>query len=188
MTTLRRLAVRSLLLALVLTLLAAWLPALARADTLDQQVREIASVLRCPVCENVSTADSSSELAVQMRQVIREQLQRGWSRQQIVDYFLDRYGESVLYEPPKRGFGLLAWLATPLAMLAGAIVIWRMAGRRPTAGAAGPAATPAAPAAPAPAAGALDRYRAQLRAELAEQDRLLAAGSRRRREDPGADR
>jgi cytochrome c-type biogenesis protein CcmH len=167
--------------------LAAFATSPVQADALDQEVREIASTLRCPVCENISTADSQSELASQMRQVIREQLQQGKSRQDIVDYFLERYGESVLFEPPKRGFSLVAWLVAPLGVLAGAVVVWRIIHRRAPAGSPDGSASAWTPALSLPPAtsGEDDVYRARLRAELAEGEPAFA-GERTRR--PAASR
>jgi cytochrome c-type biogenesis protein CcmH len=87
----------------------------ARADDLDTQARAIAAELRCPVCQNLSAADSPSELAAQMRSVIRTKLAAGETRQAILDYFVERYGEEVLLDAPARGFNLLLY-AGPLAL------------------------------------------------------------------------
>ena len=69
---------------------------------LDDEALEIGAMLRCPICQNVSVAFSPSQLAVQMRGVIRQKLEAGETREQIIQYFVDRYGESILLEPPKR--------------------------------------------------------------------------------------
>jgi cytochrome c-type biogenesis protein CcmH len=104
------------------------------AQTLDDQVRHIASQLMCPVCEGRPVSDSPSELAGQMRAIIREKLQGGYSAEQIIAYFVDRYGESALAAPPPRGLGLIAWLAPVLAILGGmAFLIVRFRGRNPSA-------------------------------------------------------
>jgi cytochrome c-type biogenesis protein CcmH len=95
----------------------------AQADRLDDETRRIAKQLRCPICESVSVADSPAELAVQMRGVIRSKLEAGHSEQQIVDYFVAAYGDSVLLEPPRRGLGLLAWVGPLVALMAGALVL-----------------------------------------------------------------
>jgi cytochrome c-type biogenesis protein CcmH len=118
-------ASRRLALALVLHLLAAslFLPAEVQADPIDDQVRQVAKQLRCPICESVSVADSPAELAVQMRGVIRKKLEAGESEQQIVDYFVAAYGDSVLLEPPRRGLGWFVWLAPIAALALGAFVV-----------------------------------------------------------------
>lgn len=103
--------------------------------SVDQRAREIAGALRCPVCQNLTVADSPSELATQMRAVIVAKVAAGESRQDILDYFVDRYGEDVLLDPPKRGFGLLVWAGPPLLLaLGGAVVGLAMAGWRGRAG------------------------------------------------------
>jgi cytochrome c-type biogenesis protein CcmH len=94
----------------------------APTPTLDQQVRAVASRLRCPVCQNESVADSPSELAAQMRGVIRERLARGESPESIIAYFVSRYGQWILLNPPRRGVGWLLWLA-PAGVFAGGLVI-----------------------------------------------------------------
>lgn len=110
----------------VLALLCAALARVVHADALDDEARRIAKQLQCPVCSGASVADSPSDLAGQMRSVIRAKLQAGESEEQIVAYFVERYGDGVLIEPPRRGIGLAVWLA-PLTMLAvGAVLLWRL--------------------------------------------------------------
>ena len=61
-----------------------------------------------------------------MRNVIRAKLEAGESEAQIISYFVERYGDSVLIEPPRRGIGLAVWIA-PIGMLAiGALLLWRL--------------------------------------------------------------
>ena len=110
----------------VLALLLTALARVAHADTLDDETRRIARQLQCPVCAGASVADSPSDLAGQMRTVIRARLQAGESEEQIIAYFVERYGDGVLIEPPRRGVGLAVWLV-PLAMLAiGSVLLWRL--------------------------------------------------------------
>lgn len=100
------------------------LPAAAE-DPLEQQARDIAKGLLCPVCQGLTVADSPSQLAQQMRAIIRQKLERGESQDQIVQYFVERYGEGVLVEPPKSGFRILLWLGPVLALGAGVgLLVW----------------------------------------------------------------
>jgi len=98
-------------------------PFVASADPLDDDVRRIAKQLRCPICESVSVADSPAELAGQMRGVIRKKLEAGESDQQILDYFVAAYGDSVLLEPPRRGLGWAIWLGPLVALALGAVIL-----------------------------------------------------------------
>ena len=100
------------------------LPALARADALDDGVRRVALQLQCPVCEGETVADSPSGLAGDMRGVIRTRLAAGEGDQQILDEFVASYGDSILTEPPKRGISLGVWIGPIVAVLLGAAVLW----------------------------------------------------------------
>lgn len=92
-------------------------------------VREVASELRCVVCQNLSVADSPSDLAKEMRGLVREQVLQGKGQQEIMDYFVSRYGEFVLLSPPKRGFNLLVWGLPFLGLAAGAAGVYALARR-----------------------------------------------------------
>jgi cytochrome c-type biogenesis protein CcmH len=96
---------------------------------LEEKVREIASELRCVVCQNLSVADSPSDLAKEMRNLVRELVQQGKSHEEIRAYFQSRYGDFVLLEPPKRGFNLLVWGLPFVALLAGACGVYLVARR-----------------------------------------------------------
>lgn len=99
---------------------------LAHADTVDEETRRIGKQLQCPVCSGAAVSDSPSELAGQMRAVIRSKLVAGETEPQIMTYFIERYGDGVLVEPPRRGFSLLAWLAPVVMLMVGGVVLWRL--------------------------------------------------------------
>jgi cytochrome c-type biogenesis protein CcmH len=112
------------LVATLITLVILGLVALAGAQQparhLDEpEVYAIATQLRCVVCQNLSVADSPSETANQMRAVIRERLAAGERPEQVIQYFVDKYGEWILLAPRRQGFTLLVWLLPPLAAVAG---------------------------------------------------------------------
>jgi cytochrome c-type biogenesis protein CcmH len=128
--------------AVLLIVLAVWgatLLAAARPRSLDDRVTEVASQLQCLPCQGESVADSPSSWAAQVRGVIRQRLQSGQSEQQVIQYFVDRYGENIRQDPPKSGFTLLMWLGPVAAVLAGATLVvlvarrWRAAARTATA-------------------------------------------------------
>ncbi|HTN73402.1 MAG TPA: cytochrome c-type biogenesis protein CcmH [Methylomirabilota bacterium] len=97
----------------------------APAPDLDDQTRAIAAELRCVVCQNLSVADSPSEMAQQMRGIIRDQLQAGKKPQEIKNYFVSKYGEWVLLAPTTEGFSLLVWVLPFVALAVGlGLGIW----------------------------------------------------------------
>jgi cytochrome c-type biogenesis protein CcmH len=106
----------------------------APPSNLQDRVRSVASALRCPVCQNLSVADSPSRLATQMRATIGQELQAGRTAAQIREEFASAYGEWILMAPPKHGIDMAVWLA-PLILLFGSLVIAVLAVRRWTAGA-----------------------------------------------------
>ena len=79
-------------------------------DPIERQMLDIAKDLRCAVCQNQPVSESNADLARDMRAIILDQLKQGKSREEIVQYFVARYGDYVLMNPPVRGPGLLLWV------------------------------------------------------------------------------
>ncbi len=91
----------------------------------DDEVNAVAKQLYCPVCENTPLDVCPTEACRQWRDLIREQLGKGWTEDQIKQYFVANYGERVLAEPPRRGLNWLVYLIPPAIILAGAIILFR---------------------------------------------------------------
>src|SRR6185295_5186397 len=112
-------------------------------------------LLRCPVCQGLSVADSPSTMASNMRAQVRELLAAGYDQDQVLAYYERSYGEFVRLQPSLHGVNWLVWLA-PVAglLLGGAVIAWALRapraesgeGAEPRAAAADAAALPAAPA------------------------------------------
>jgi cytochrome c-type biogenesis protein CcmH len=99
--------------------------------TIEDRTQAIAAGLRCPVCQNLSVADSPSQLAGEMRTEIADRLRAGATDAEIRAYFVQRYGEWVLLEPPRRGFDLIPWLVPIVGLLVGAGIWFALVRRRP---------------------------------------------------------
>jgi cytochrome c-type biogenesis protein CcmH len=94
---------------------------------LDRDVRAVAAVLRCPVCQGLSLQDSPSELSQEMKDVIRQQLAEGRSPEEVKAYFVSKYGEWILMEPRPQGFNLAVYLLPVIALLAGGAFVFMTA-------------------------------------------------------------
>lgn len=151
----------ALLLALVLCLAGVSVVLAQQPTPSDNDVNAVAHELYCPVCENISLDVCDTTACAQWRELIRQKLAQGWSKQQIEDYFAQQYGDRVLAEPPRRGLNWLAYLIPPLAFLGGVWVVYRVLKnmRRPP-----------APAAPAPPEAPADPYLKQVEEELKKRE------------------
>ena len=109
---------------------------------LDQRTQEVASLLRCPVCQGMSIADSPSTVAQDMKHQVREMLAQGYTQEQILAYFEKSYGGFVL-EKPKNP---LVWILPIFLLVIGAVVVVvtarRLSSERPATANAEPAADP----------------------------------------------
>ena len=91
--------------------------------SLEERAQSIHKELICLQCPGETIDQSQVELADQMRGIVWEKLQAGWSREQILGYFVDRYGEEVLAAPPKAGFNLMVWVVPPIVLAGAGIVL-----------------------------------------------------------------
>lgn len=89
---------------------------LADDPVLEKRMVNLAQNLRCLVCQNESLASSHSDLAKDLRQEVRDQMQKGMSDQEIIDYLVSRYGDFVLFDPPMKSYTILLWYG-PFALL-----------------------------------------------------------------------
>ena len=92
--------------------------ALPTADdvALEKRVMAVSEELRCLVCQNQTIADSHAELAIDLRNQVREKLQQGMSEKEIVDFMVVRYGDFVLYRPQMKSSTMLLWFG-PFVLL-----------------------------------------------------------------------
>jgi cytochrome c-type biogenesis protein CcmH len=97
---------------------------LAEDPVLEAKVMHIAEELRCLVCQNETIAASHADLAVDLRKQIRLKLQQGQSREQIVDFMVQRYGDFVLYRPPVKTTTWFLWFGPFALLLIGVAVLF----------------------------------------------------------------
>lgn len=89
---------------------------------LEKRVMALSEKLRCLVCQNQTIADSNAELAVDLRNQVREQLRQGKSEQEVLDYMVTRYGDFVLFLPQVKSTTWLLWFG-PFVLLALGLVM-----------------------------------------------------------------
>ena len=102
----------------VLFLLAAGI-SLAQEPDFDR-INDIAGQMNCPTCVGVSLADCQTQTCAQWRDQIGDLVEEGYSNQEVLDFFANRYGTQVLLAPPKSGSTLVLWVLPVIAIVAGA--------------------------------------------------------------------
>ncbi len=95
----------------------------ARAQELDNQ-------LRCVKCQSEAIASSNAAWAEDARVLVRELLTDGFTDDEVLDFFVVRYGEFVLMEPRTGGSNILLWMAGPIMLLFGLGIGWATLRRR----------------------------------------------------------
>jgi cytochrome c-type biogenesis protein CcmH len=110
-------------------------PTLADPVVAKREV-ELASQLRCLVCQNQSIAESNAGLAADLRNQLREQIAAGKTDAEIVQYMTARYGDFVLYKPPFKATTVVLWLGPALLLLVGLLIAARIVRARSNAAAA----------------------------------------------------
>lgn len=84
---------------------------------LEKRVMALSEHLRCLVCQNQTIADSHAELAIDLKNQVREKLREGQTEKQILDYMVERYGDFVLFKPQVKSNTWLLWFG-PFVLLA----------------------------------------------------------------------
>ena len=88
-------------------------------DISDQLVCQCGCTLTVSNCTHIECMSREA-----MTALIKQKLAQGQSETEIIQFFVDQYGEQVLSSPPKRGFNLVAWVLPFVAILAGGGVIY----------------------------------------------------------------
>ena len=99
----------------------------------EAEANAIAGLIMCPVCPAETIDQAQVPIARQMRQMVRDMLAQGATREEILDFFVEPYGQDILASPPKSGFNLVAWIFPVVgvfaALAAGVLVLRSMSSR-----------------------------------------------------------
>lgn len=124
---------------------------------LDAHTEELTSLMRCPVCQGLSIADSGTMIAMAMKEEVRQFIAAGYTDDQILRYFEASYGEFIRLAPKPTGFNLTVWIAPVVALLLGTLLIVHRFRSKPS---------PAEAAEPLPDDDDLAEYRDRVRQEI----------------------
>ncbi len=128
-------------------------------DELDRVTEQVASRMRCPVCQGLSVADSPTDSAIAMKREVQKMLSEGYTPEQVLSYFERSYGEFIRLAPKPEGLNLLVWIAPALTLVGGAGLVALYFRRRPR-----PARTGAGPSSADDPE--LEAYRERVRREV----------------------
>jgi len=99
-------------------------------DEQEALFRTLTAELRCPKCQNNNLADSNASIAKDMRQKTYNMVVEGQNEDQIVTYWIDRFGNFVLYKPPVTLGTAILWVGPGLFVLFGGLIIVRNSRRK----------------------------------------------------------
>lgn len=88
------------------------------------EFKEAAGLLRCPTCQGLSILNSDAQFSLQMKQIVEDKIAAGWDKEQIMTFFVDRYGTWIMRTPPKEGISLVAWLLPLTLLILGPLMVW----------------------------------------------------------------
>lgn len=95
--------------------------------------QEVGSLLRCPVCQGLSVADSPVPAALAMQRKVQALLAAGYSEEQVLSFFETSYGEFIRLSPKPEGFNLVVWILPFVAILVGVALVARRVRSAPAA-------------------------------------------------------
>ena len=91
-------------------------------ERFEVRFKELSNELRCPTCQGLSVKDSEAGFSASIKGKIRELMKHGKSDEEIMAYFVERYGEWILRAPPVSGFNMVLWVLPGIAIVTG--LLW----------------------------------------------------------------
>ena len=93
-------------------------------EELKNTARELYEQIMCPLCPGQTIGRSTNETSKQMRDMVLKKLRQGETKEEILKYFISRYGERIMAKPNKKGLNLMLWLLPFVFLALTAIVIY----------------------------------------------------------------
>ena len=94
----------------------------SESEQLVVRFQKLSNELRCPTCQGLSVKDSEAGFSTSIKGKIRELMKQGKSDEEIMAYFVERYGEWIVRAPPVSGFNLVLWVLPGTAIITG--LLW----------------------------------------------------------------
>ena len=91
-------------------------------EQFEVRFKKLSNELRCPTCQGLSVKDSEAGFSASIKGKIRELMKQGKSDEEIMAYFVERYGEWILRSPPVSGFNIVLWVLPGAAIVSG--LLW----------------------------------------------------------------
>ncbi len=107
-------------------LVAAMAPAVLADPAEEARARALENEIRCVQCQNEPISQSTADMAIDMRRLVRERIEAGDSDAEIRDFFRERYGDFVLFRPPWDARTWLLWAAPILLLAGGLAALWNV--------------------------------------------------------------
>ena len=108
---------------LLLICLSCYSTEISEAESQEDLAQSIDRNIMCPVCPSETIDESQVPIAKQMRDIVREKLSLGETKEEILDYFSQRYGEAILAKPTAEGFNLIVWIIPPIIVVVGMVLV-----------------------------------------------------------------
>ena len=97
-----------------------------KTDYVTNKTREIGQNIRCLVCQNQSIDDSSSQIAQDLRILIKEKIETGSTDKEIYEYLSNRYGDYILLNPPLKTNTILLWFLPFIILILGLFLVMKV--------------------------------------------------------------
>jgi len=94
-----------------------------KTNLITNKTREIAQNIKCLVCQNQSIDESNSELAKDLKNLIKEKLESGLNENEVYSFLSERYGDSILLKPPFNTNTILLWFLPFIILVFSSIYI-----------------------------------------------------------------
>ena len=105
---LNRFSIKIIFILIFLSLLTNLLATKSYAN-IEADLKKITSKLRCMTCQNQTIYDSDADFSLDIKKIIKEKLQNGETEREIIHFFIQRYGEYIIFEPQMNKKNIFLW-------------------------------------------------------------------------------